>query len=152
MSQQALALESLPSTHKDSDERLEELIFKWRAAARQAADYLFGVAVDRVNRMGGARAYFAREKERRTKWEGGEADNGIGGDWARADDGDEVDPVAIEEQKRQLMAEYDLEEVPTNSRSQKEIDIAQTDDDVSAVTSPHFFPGQGLVLGCSGEK
>ncbi|RPB25220.1 hypothetical protein L211DRAFT_104417 [Terfezia boudieri ATCC MYA-4762] len=129
MSQQALLLESLPPAHKDSDEHLEELISKWRGAARQAADYLFGVAGDRVNRMGGARAYFERERDRKNKWEGGEADSGVNSGWADAEDGANVDPEVIEERKRQLIAEYDLEEPSPSSKSRKEVDIAQTDDD-----------------------
>ncbi|KAF8417224.1 hypothetical protein EV426DRAFT_382576 [Tirmania nivea] len=129
MSQQALVLESLPPAHKNSDEHLEELITKWRDTARQAADYLFGVASDRVNRMGGARAYFERERDRKNKWEGGEADNDINSGWADAEDGAEVDPEVIEERKRQLMAEYDLEEPSPSNKFRKKVDIAQTDDD-----------------------
>ena len=142
MSQQALLLESLPPAHKDSDEHLEELIIKWRDAARQAADYLFGVAGDRVNRMGGARAYFQRERDRKNKWEGDEADNGVSSGWADTEDGVEAD---LEEQKRQLMAEYDLEEPLSSSKSRKEVDVAQTDDDVSAEPNlPQRLPTLGV--------
>ncbi|KAF8474228.1 hypothetical protein BDZ91DRAFT_713885 [Kalaharituber pfeilii] len=126
MSQQALTLESLPPTHKDSDEHLEELIMRWRASARQAADYLFGIAGDRVNRMGGARAYFQRERERKIKWESDGEVECKGDDWSN-----DIDPEAREERKRQLMAEYDLDDLPTGGKSRREMDIAQTDDDVS---------------------
>lgn len=135
MSQQALALESLPSTHKDSDEHLGELISKWRGAARQAADYLFGVAGDRVNRMGGAKAYFERERDRRTKWGGDEAaDNVYGGRDNTDENGEEIDQELIEERKRQLMVEYDLD------RSQHTVNIPQTDEDVSLFLSSLAFP------------
>jgi len=146
MSQQALVLESLPPIHKDSDEHLEELITKWRGAARQAADYLFGVAGDRVNRMGGARVYFERERERKHKWEGGGADNCVSSGWADTEGGGEADPEVIEERKRQLMAEYDVEELSSSSKFRREVDIAQTDDDVSAASNfPQHFPS--LVVG-----
>jgi len=148
MSQQALVLESLPPAHKDSDEHLEELIIKWRGAARQAADHLFGVAGDRVNRMGGARVYFERERDRKNKWED-EADSGVISGWADAEDGAEADPEVIEERKRQLMAEYDLEEPSPSSKSRKEVDIAQKDDDVSAAPNP---PQLFMSLGVGAES
>lgn len=117
-------LESLPPNHKNSDESLAELRLKWRIAARQAADYLFGVAGDRVNRMGGARAYFERERERKSRWEGDGADQGIGTD---AEDG-EIDQGTLEERKRQLMADYDLEETLACAKSKVEVNTSQRDD------------------------
>lgn len=47
---QALKIES--AVPEDSDEKLEELIEKWRGAARGAADVLFEFASERVNNMG----------------------------------------------------------------------------------------------------
>lgn len=47
---QALKIET--AGLEDSDEKLEELIEKWRGAARGAADVLFEFASERVNNMG----------------------------------------------------------------------------------------------------
>lgn len=47
---QALKIET--AGPEDSDEKLEELIEKWRGAARGAADVLFEFASERVNNMG----------------------------------------------------------------------------------------------------
>lgn len=46
---QARALEAKP----ERDERLAADVRKWRAAARDAAETLFGIAGDKINRMGG---------------------------------------------------------------------------------------------------
>lgn len=128
MSEQALMLESLSPNHKNSDQSLAELRLKWRNTARQAADYLFGVAGDRMNMMGGARSYFERARERKSQWEGDNADQGIGTGWAGIEYG-EIDQVTIEERKRQLMAEYDLEETSANTKSKaEEVNTSQRDD------------------------
>ena len=119
-------LESLSPNHKNSDESLAELRLKWRGAARQAADYLFGVAGDRVNRMGGAKEYFERERERKSRWEGDDAGQGIGAGWADTEDG--VDQGTLEERKRQLMADYDLEETSACAKSKAEMNTSQRDD------------------------
>lgn len=47
---QALKIET--ASPEDSDEKLEELIEKWKGAARGAADVLFEFASERVNNMG----------------------------------------------------------------------------------------------------
>lgn len=47
---QALKIET--AGPEDSDEKLEELIEKWRSASRGAADVLFEFASERVNNMG----------------------------------------------------------------------------------------------------
>ncbi|KAH0606637.1 uncharacterized protein H6S33_003471 [Morchella sextelata] len=47
---QAVKIES--AEYEDSDEKLEELIEKWRGAARGAADVLFEYASERVSNMG----------------------------------------------------------------------------------------------------
>ncbi|KAI5807605.1 hypothetical protein DFH27DRAFT_327411 [Peziza echinospora] len=128
-SEQALALESLPHTHKDSDEHLEEVIMKWRGAARQAADYLFGVAGDRVNMMGGARAYFERERERKSNWDDNDNGNASGCGWGDGNNSGEEDLEAREERKRQLMAEYDIEPPEEKQTGKQHVDMARTNDD-----------------------
>ncbi|RFU26642.1 hypothetical protein B7463_g9708, partial [Scytalidium lignicola] len=45
------------------DRELVELIAKWKTAGRQAAEELFGMARDRVNRMGGPRAWKESQKK-----------------------------------------------------------------------------------------
>ncbi|KAF1985528.1 hypothetical protein K402DRAFT_394508 [Aulographum hederae CBS 113979] len=70
---QALALlnRSL-TTSKTRDEELEELVEKWKAAAREAAEEVFGMSKDRVMKMGGIKALREREeinREMRREWE-----------------------------------------------------------------------------------
>ncbi|KAF2668526.1 hypothetical protein BT63DRAFT_479934 [Microthyrium microscopicum] len=63
------ALKILTST---KDDELEGLTIKWRGAARLAAEELYSVARDRVNRMGGVESLRDREreaKERKIEWE-----------------------------------------------------------------------------------
>ncbi|KAH8813287.1 hypothetical protein F5884DRAFT_788057 [Xylogone sp. PMI_703] len=47
------------------DQELVELIAKWRLASRQAAEELFGLARDRVNRMGGPKAWKESQKKQK---------------------------------------------------------------------------------------
>lgn len=54
------------------DDNLQVLIDRWRTASRAAAEELFGITRDRVNRMGGVGAWKEREKEakeRTMKWD-----------------------------------------------------------------------------------
>ncbi|XP_014552910.1 hypothetical protein COCVIDRAFT_29764 [Bipolaris victoriae FI3] len=62
--------QTLATSSKDDD--LIALIEKWRTASRAAAEELFGITRDRVNRMGGVGAWQEREKEarqRQMKWD-----------------------------------------------------------------------------------
>ena len=61
--QQALTLEA-----SSQDMELESLINKWRGIAREAAEELFRVAKDKVNRMGGVGAWRERNQKRNTPW------------------------------------------------------------------------------------
>ncbi|RKF63796.1 Swi5-dependent recombination DNA repair protein 1 [Erysiphe neolycopersici] len=56
--------ESSKKGFKDVDGELSELITKWTIASRQAAEELFSKVQDRVNRMGGPRAWKEMEKRR----------------------------------------------------------------------------------------
>lgn len=61
---------SLATSKKD--EELVTLTDRWRAASRAAAEELFASTRDRVNRMGGVRAWQQREREakqRLKKWD-----------------------------------------------------------------------------------
>jgi Swi5-dependent recombination DNA repair protein 1 len=67
--------QTLATSTKDDD--LVALIEKWRTASRAAAEELFGITRDRVNRMGGVGAWQEREKEakqRQMKWDREELD------------------------------------------------------------------------------
>ncbi|USP79167.1 uncharacterized protein yc1106_06441 [Curvularia clavata] len=62
--------QTLATSTKDDD--LVALIDKWRTASRAAAEELFGVTRDRVNRLGGVGAWQEREKEakqRQMRWD-----------------------------------------------------------------------------------
>lgn len=62
--------QTLATSTKDDD--LIALIDKWRTTSRAAAEELFGVTRDRVNRMGGVGAWQEREKEakqRQMRWD-----------------------------------------------------------------------------------
>ena len=78
---QALKIEKNPS----ADEELEELIVKWKAASRVAAEEVYAGARDRVNRMGGLGALREKEREGRERFgawdrEGGVEGGGNGGE------------------------------------------------------------------------
>ncbi|KAL7269870.1 hypothetical protein RUND412_007446 [Rhizina undulata] len=81
---QALKIENL--SEDDSDEKLEELIEKWRAASRTAADYLYGIVGDRVNRMGGPGAWKDVIQRGRRGWDDEEEKKGGDEDEERCED------------------------------------------------------------------
>ncbi|KAL2257184.1 hypothetical protein VTK26DRAFT_545 [Humicola hyalothermophila] len=62
---QSAAAKRGPREGEEVDAELTELTGKWKAASRAAADELFGLVRDRVEGMGGARAW--RESERRRR-------------------------------------------------------------------------------------
>jgi Swi5-dependent recombination DNA repair protein 1 len=57
--------QALTILDSSKDTELENLIVKWRSAARLAAEEVYGSARDKVNRMGGVEGL--REQERQTK-------------------------------------------------------------------------------------
>jgi Swi5-dependent recombination DNA repair protein 1 len=63
--QQALKIASSPSTTTD----LHTLITKWRNASREAAEEVFEGAKDRINGMGGMRAWREQSSKRRAGWD-----------------------------------------------------------------------------------
>ncbi|KAL9608869.1 MAG: hypothetical protein Q9167_006318 [Letrouitia subvulpina] len=102
---QALKLES-----SQPDAELEVLIQKWRRASKDAAEEVFSSVRDRVNRMGGVKAWKEREREK--------ASNGaFGGGW---DTGEEK-PLQTDED------EVDLEE--TKARQVQECAVDDNDED-----------------------
>ncbi|KAI4166110.1 MAG: hypothetical protein LQ342_000541 [Letrouitia transgressa] len=92
---QALKLES-----SQSDAELELLIKKWRRASKDAAEEVFSSVRDRVNRMGGVKAWKERERERVSS-------GAFGGGWDTGEekplqtDEDEVDPEETEPRQAQ---------------------------------------------------
>jgi len=86
---------------KDSDDTLEELVIKWRAAARQAAEEVFASSRDRVNRMGGVGAWKERETERMGFWANWDSKDGRAEEAEEYDEnGEELDEIEKEERKR----------------------------------------------------
>jgi Swi5-dependent recombination DNA repair protein 1 len=51
-------------TNDSSDNDLEELAIKWKAASQAAAEEIFGSVKERVNRMGGVEAWRDSEKQK----------------------------------------------------------------------------------------
>jgi hypothetical protein len=63
--QQALKLESSPTTATD----LESIIHKWKLASRSAAEEVFHSAKERVDRMGGVGAWRAQSRKEPASWD-----------------------------------------------------------------------------------
>ncbi|EPE30822.1 hypothetical protein GLAREA_03789 [Glarea lozoyensis ATCC 20868] len=103
------------------DAELRVLVAKWKSASRMAAEEMFGRVRDRVNRMGGPRAWKEIQKKQadsRSQWEA-EQNEPVGED----DDSDE-DPAAREERKtrkRELADQYDIEVETVSERSQRNV-------------------------------
>jgi len=51
---------------------LEELILKWRRCAQKTAERVFVSARNRIDRMGGFRAFVTEQRERKATWEDGD--------------------------------------------------------------------------------
>ncbi|BFZ63988.1 hypothetical protein YB2330_005126 [Saitoella coloradoensis] len=89
---------------KNEDARLEELVRKFRRAGQEAADHMFGLMNDRVNRMGGIR----KPQPRRACW--GDEDEGGGGlECPEGVDGDEWRYI-LEERKKEMEEQRDPKE------------------------------------------
>ncbi|CAL3973682.1 hypothetical protein PZA11_005846 [Diplocarpon coronariae] len=95
------------------DGELVELIEKWKEASRLAAEELFGKVRDRVNRMGGPRAWKEMQKkqaENQNSWDQEEPAN-----TNDSDDDDEKKDV----EKRDVYAEYSIDPETENEKSQR---------------------------------
>ena len=93
--QQALSLEA-----SNQDDELESLINKWRGIAREAAEELFRVAKDKVNRMGGVNAWRERTQKRNTPW--AEEDKQP---WSNPDPYEEIDEDSLTDEQKDALAE-----------------------------------------------
>ncbi|KAG4424281.1 hypothetical protein IFR04_002522 [Cadophora malorum] len=103
----------------DLDGELVELIEKWKGASRLAAEELFGKVRDRVNRMGGPRAWKEMQKkqeENRNAWDQEEQTNN--------NDSDDEENKDVE--KRDIYAEYGIEPETENEKSQREKSVDDT--------------------------
>ncbi|CAG8974474.1 hypothetical protein HYALB_00010860 [Hymenoscyphus albidus] len=114
------------STDEEVDGELKVLIEKWRGASREAAEEMFGRVRDRVNRMGGPRAWKEMQKKQQEfqgQWED-EQNNNADDD----DDEDEDDEEAKEraKRKRELYDQYDIEIETENEKSQREKRLGDT--------------------------
>jgi len=103
----------------DIDGELVELIEKWKGASRLAAEELFGKVRDRVNRMGGPRAWKEMQKKQeqnRNAWDQEEQTNN--------NDSDDEENKDVE--KRDIYAEYGIEPETENEKSQREKGVGDT--------------------------
>ncbi|KAL5315076.1 hypothetical protein ACEPPN_017727 [Leptodophora sp. 'Broadleaf-Isolate-01'] len=101
------------------DGELVELIDKWKGASRLAAEELFGKVRDRVNRMGGPRAWKEMQKkqeENRNSWDQEEQTNN--------NDSDDEENKDVE--KRDVYAEYGIDPETENEKSQREKGVGDT--------------------------
>ncbi|TVY34209.1 Swi5-dependent recombination DNA repair protein, partial [Lachnellula subtilissima] len=109
------------------DGELVELIGRWTAASRQAAEELFGQVRDKVNRMGGPRAWKEMQKKQeefQNTWDqqDEQMNTGNGDD----SDNDEADTEAREAAKKDLYAQYDVYEETENEKSQRPKGLGDT--------------------------
>lgn len=106
------------------DGELVELIEKWKGASRQAAEELFGKVRDRVNRMGGPRAWKEMQKKQaefQNKWDQEEENNNN-----NDDDDDEENVEKKDVEKRDLYAEYGIDPETENEKSQRAKGVGDT--------------------------
>ncbi|CAD6441704.1 86c5d4da-5f0e-4344-8372-ee42a361a332 [Sclerotinia trifoliorum] len=105
------------------DGELIELCEKWKGASRLAAEELFGKVRDRVNRMGGPRAWKEmqkRQQEYQNNWDQDEANNNNNAD---SDDDDEDGKV---KEKRDIYAEYSIDPETENEKAQRAPGLGDT--------------------------
>ncbi|PQE03268.1 dna repair dds20 mei5 protein [Rutstroemia sp. NJR-2017a BBW] len=105
------------------DGELVRLCEKWREASRGAAEELFGKVRDRVNRMGGPRAWKEmqkRQQEFQNQWDQDDVINQNQGD----EDDEDAEGKHVE--KRDIYAEYDIDPETENEKSQRAPGLGDT--------------------------
>ncbi|TVY84742.1 Swi5-dependent recombination DNA repair protein [Lachnellula suecica] len=107
---------------REIDGELAELIVKWKAASRQAAEELFGQVRDRVNRMGGPRAWKDMQKKQAEFQNNWDQDEPVDDD--SDDDGEEAE--AKKAAKQDLYAQYDIDAETENEKSQRPKGLGDT--------------------------
>lgn len=105
------------------DGELVELVEKWTGASRQAAEELFAKVRDRVNRMGGPRAWKEAQKKQEEFRNGGWEEENTGG--GGGDDSEE-EGEGERGEKRDVYAEYGLDLETENEKSQREKGVGDT--------------------------
>jgi hypothetical protein len=124
------------------DTELEALIAKWKTVSREAAEELFAGARDRVNRMGGVRAWKERirnSQKARNAWDSdgqGAGFSGTVGERIRSDLGEEM-----KSRKEELEDEIAHEHRGTTHDSQDEekTDVDGGEDEVCFLCLPRFL-------------
>ncbi|QSZ29506.1 hypothetical protein DSL72_004020 [Monilinia vaccinii-corymbosi] len=107
------------------DAELVELCEKWRGASRLAAEELFGRVRDRVNRMGGPRAWKEmqkRQQEYQNNWDQDEANNNNNNN----NDSDDEDEEGKDTDKRDIYAEYSIDPETENEKAQRAPGLGDT--------------------------
>ena len=95
LTEQALKIES-----SNQDPELEAEITKWRGVAREAAEELFSVSKDKVNRMGGLAAWKEQVQKRKQAWDSEDQRQGFGyGNDA------EVDEESLTDEQKDVLAQ-----------------------------------------------
>ncbi|KAF7871639.1 hypothetical protein EAF04_003746 [Stromatinia cepivora] len=105
------------------DGELIQLCEKWKGASRLAAEELFGKVRDRVNRMGGPRAWKEmqkRQQEYQNNWDQDEANNN------NNNDSDDDDEGGKDKEKRDVYAEYSIDPETENEKAQRAPGLGDT--------------------------
>ncbi|KAK6340315.1 ERAD-associated protein [Orbilia blumenaviensis] len=104
------ASQALKIEQSGEDDKLEELILKWRQAAQNAADHMFSGAEQRFQRMGGMAGYRDRQNRSRS-----------GGGWGFADEDPEEGLTEEQKEARRLaMYEAGFDEISELEKQQNE--------------------------------
>jgi len=121
------ATQALKIEQSGEDDKLEELIVKWRDASQSAAEVMFDQVAERVSRMGGASAFKQMQEKSNDK-----------GDWGFVEEeqvgmnGEDQEEVK-KQQKERYEAEYGVEELRMMER--EELKESKTNDKEDEVCS-----------------
>ncbi|KAF5868966.1 putative dna repair protein dds20 protein [Botrytis fragariae] len=105
------------------DGELVDLCEKWRSASRLAAEELFGKVRDRVNRMGGPRAWKEMQKrqhEYQNNWDQDEANNNNNNNF------EDEDEEGKDNDRRDVYAEYSIDPETENEKAQRAPGLGDT--------------------------
>ncbi|KAK6496708.1 hypothetical protein TWF481_001696 [Arthrobotrys musiformis] len=126
-SSQALKIEQ-----SGEDDKLQELILKWRQAAQSAADHMFVSAEQRFQRMGGMAGY--RDRQNRGRSSG----------WGFTDEDPEEGLTEEQKEARRIaMYEAGFDEMSELEKQQNETKEVKDDGDVSTFPFLHIYQSHG---------
>ncbi|WPH03181.1 Hypothetical protein R9X50_00605700 [Acrodontium crateriforme] len=120
--------QAIQITTSNNDSELEDLAWKWRVAAQQVAEELFGTVKERVCRMGGVAAW--RESEKRKY----DRSNGLGGFAQEPGQDDDAD-CEFDSQGEELPEEEQEHRKKEKRRARQEAMDAADDSDMGLLTS-----------------